>query len=141
MAEKKKLTVANTKIAKKIEAKKTEIGNKPTVAPQKLLMLVTIVNRNKADFYIDLIESFECNLELNISAFGTAQADVKSLLNITDDSKTVILSVIRQDKENDVIYTLNDKFKTVRGGKGIAFTVPMTSTIGVALYRFLSNNK
>ncbi len=140
MAEK-KLTKPTAKLAKKIEAKKAENSAKTPLAPQKLLLLVTIVSRNKADFYIDLIESFECNLELNVSAFGTAQADVKSLLNITDDSKTVILSVIRQDKESDVLYTLDNKFKTVRGGKGIAFTVPMTSTIGVALYRFLSNNK
>ena len=34
---------------------------------------------------------------------------------------------------------LDEKFRTVKGGKGIAYTVPMTSTIGVAIYQFLSN--
>ena len=29
----------------------------------------------------------------------------------------------------------------LRGGKGIAFTVPLTGVIGVAIYRFLSNNR
>ena len=33
-----------------------------------------------------------------------------------------------------------EKFRTVKGGKGIAYTVPMTSVIGVAIYQFLSNN-
>ena len=34
---------------------------------------------------------------------------------------------------------LSEKFQTIRGGKGIAYTVPMTGTIGVAIYQFLSN--
>jgi len=32
-------------------------------------------------------------------------------------------------------------FKTMKNGKGIAFTVPMTSVIGVSIYGFLSNNR
>lgn len=140
MAEKIKLTKPSAKMAKKIETKRTE-NLKTTVAPKKLLLLVTIVSRNKAEYYTDIIESFESNISLGVSAFGTAQESVKSLLNITDDTKAVLLSVIRQDKEADLMYTLDNKFNTVRGGKGVAFTVPMTSTIGVALYRFLSNNK
>ena len=136
----KKLVAPAEKVVKKIETKRAENGKKQ-LAPQKLLMLVTIVNRQKADYYTDLIESFECNFELNVSAIGTAPQDVKSLLHVTDDSKTVILAVIRQDKEKDALYALDQKFATIRGGKGIAFTVPMTSTIGVMLYRFLCNNK
>jgi hypothetical protein len=34
---------------------------------------------------------------------------------------------------------MEKKFKTIKNGKGIAYTVPMTGTIGVAIYRFLSN--
>ena len=139
MAKEKKLQRPAEKIVRKIEARKLESGKKP-LAPKKLLLLVTIVNRQKADFYTDLIESFECNFELNVSALGTAREDMRSLLHITDENKTAILSVICQDKEKDVLYALNDKFNTVRGGGGIAFTIPMTSTIGVAVYRFLSNN-
>jgi len=36
---------------------------------------------------------------------------------------------------------LEDKFHTIRNGKGIAFTVPLSSVIGVNNYQFLSNNK
>ena len=36
--------------------------------------------------------------------------------------------------------TLNEKFNTIKKGKGIAFTVPFSSMIGVAAYGFLSNN-
>ena len=36
---------------------------------------------------------------------------------------------------------LEEKFETIRNGKGIAFAVPMSSVIGVNLYQFLSNNR
>jgi len=39
-----------------------------------------------------------------------------------------------------VMHYIEEKFATVKDGKGIAFTVPMTSVIGVAIYRFLSHN-
>ena len=45
----------------------------------------------------------------------------------------------RQEMERAALSELEEKFKTVKGGKGIAYTVPMTSTIGVAIYQFLSN--
>ena len=34
---------------------------------------------------------------------------------------------------------LEEKFATIKNGKGIAFAVPLSSVIGVNNYRFLSN--
>ena len=34
---------------------------------------------------------------------------------------------------------LEQKFETIKNGKGIAFTVPLSSVIGVNNYQFLSN--
>ena len=106
-----------------------------TLAPHKLLMLVTIVARNKAEFYEDYILGFEANACFSLSAFGTAPMS----FGMTDINKAVIISVIRDDMEKTVLEGLEEKFKSVRGGKGVAFTVPLTSTIGVLIYQFLSN--
>jgi hypothetical protein len=108
-------------------------------APKKLMLLFTIVNRNKAEFYVDVLQKFEINMQLVIAANGTASTNVQSLLGLTDLEKSVIISVIRRDKAKAALTELEEKFKTVKGGKGIAYTVPMTSTIGVAIYQFLSN--
>ena len=108
-------------------------------APKKLMLLFTIVNRNKAEFYTDVLQKFEINMQMVIAANGTANTKVQSLLGLTDLSKSVIISVIRRDKCKAALAELEEKFKTVKGGKGIAYTVPMTSTIGVAIYQFLSN--
>ena len=114
----------------------TKVG---MTAPNKLMILFTIVNRNKAEFYVDVLQKFEINMQLVLAANGTAGTKIQSLLGLTDSEKSVIISVIRRDKCRAALSELEDKFKTVKGGKGIAYTVPMTSTIGVAIYQFLSN--
>ncbi len=109
------------------------------IAPRKLKLLVTVVNREKAEFYTDLIQSFEVNFQTSMNARGTASKETLRLLGIGETDKTVIFSVIREDMCDKALSTLEQKFKTIRNGKGIAYTVPMTGTIGVAIYRFLSN--
>ncbi len=109
------------------------------IAPRKLKLLVTVVGRKKAEFYTDFIQSFEVNFQTTLAARGTAGAETMQLLGLTDSDKTVIFSVIREDMAEQALEALGEKFRTIRGGKGIAYTIPMTGTIGVAIYQFLSN--
>ncbi len=109
------------------------------IAPRKLKLLVTVVNREKTEFYIDFIQSFEVNFQTSISARGTASQETLRLLGFADSDKTVIFSIIREDMCDRALLALEQKFKTIKNGKGIAYTIPMTGTIGVAIYRFLSN--
>ena len=78
-------------------------------------------------------------MQLTLSASGTAGSTMMELLGLTDSEKSVIISVIRRDMATEAMAALEEKFRTVKGGKGIAYTVPLTSTIGVAIYQFLSN--
>ena len=107
----------------------------------RLELLVTIVNRPKADYYIDLIQGFEVNLIFSAPGEGTAGAQLGELLGLANTGKTVIFSIIREDRSDEALDTLESKFKKISGGKGIAFTVPLTGTIGVLAYGFMSNNE
>ena len=109
------------------------------IAPRKLKLLVTVVNREKGEFYTDFIQSFEVNFQTSMVAQGTASKETLRLLGIGETDKTVIFSVIREDMCDKALSALEQKFKTIKNGKGIAYTIPMTGTIGVAIYRFLSN--
>lgn len=113
--------------------------NENLIAPRKLKLLVTVVNREKAEFYTDFIQSFEVNFQTSVNGRGTASKETLRLLGIGETDKTVIFSVIREDLCDKALSALEQKFKTIKNGKGIAYTVPMTGTIGVAIYRFLSN--
>ncbi len=127
----------NKKAAETTSPKKTP--QRP-LTPPKLKLLVSIVDRKKADLYLALIEGFGVNMQLSLAAQGTASTEMLSYLGLSDSDKAVIFSVIREDQADAALRYLEDKFRTIKNGKGIAFTVPMTSVIGVAIYQFLSNN-
>ncbi len=128
-----KLTTSKRNLTKKAQ----QTPQKP-LAPHKLTLLISIVPRRKAEYYVDFIGSFECNLQLGVSAFGTSS--MFGLLDY-DIEKQAIFSIIRQDKAQEVLAKLQEKFSTIRGGKGLAFTVPLTSMVGVSAYQFLSNKE
>ncbi len=107
---------------------------------KKLKLLVTVVNRPKGEFYLDVISQFDANCQMVLPGMGTARSDVVELLGL-EPQKAVILSVIREDMTDAVMNQLEDKFETIKNGKGIAFAVPLSSVIGVNLYQFLSNNR
>ena len=109
-------------------------------AIKKLKLLFTVVDRNKGEFYLDVISQFEVNCQMALGGLGTATSDIVELLGL-EPHKAVILSVIREDLADEIMNCLEDKFATIRGGKGIAFAVPLSSVIGVNLYQFLSNNR
>lgn len=108
---------------------------------KKLKLLVTVVNRKKTEFYMDHLTSFDVNFQTAVAAQGTAKSDMLFLLGLEDSDKSVIFSVIREDRAADAMQSLEQKFQTIKNGKGIAFTIPLTSVIGVAIYRFLSDNR
>ena len=107
----------------------------------KLKLLVTVVNRKKTEFYLDYLTGFEVNFQTAVAAQGTASSDMMYLLGLAESDKSVIFSILREDRAEEAMQGLDEKFHNLRGGKGIAFTVPLTGVIGVAIYRFLSNNR
>ena len=109
-------------------------------AIKKLKLLLTVVDRPKGEFYLDVISQFEVNCQMALSGMGTATSEIVELLGL-EPHKAVILSIVREDLVEEIMNCLEDKFATIRGGKGIAFAVPLSSVIGVNLYQFLSNNR
>jgi hypothetical protein len=110
-------------------------------APSKLKLLITIVNREKADFYMDLIQSFDVNMQFRASARGTASTDILHMMGLAESEKAVIFSVIREDRVKAALEALAVRFATIKNGKGIAYTVPMSGMIGVSLYNFFADNR
>ena len=106
----------------------------------RLYLLFTVVNRKKSEFYMDFIQAnYGVNMQIALAASGTAPTETLSILGLNDSEKTVIVSVVRDDMTDAVLKGLDEKFNTIKNGKGIAYTVPVSSTIGVAIYQFLAN--
>ena len=109
-------------------------------AIKKLKLLFTVVDRPKGEFYLDVISQFDVNCQLILPGMGTAASELLEMLGL-EPHKAVILSVLREDMVDPAMDTLEEKFRTIRGGKGISFAVPLSSVIGVNLYQFLSDNR
>ncbi len=133
MAEKKKVD----RVRKKIKSVTETAPNRVTA--EKLELLVTIVGRNKAEYFADLLQSLEVNMQMTVLGHGTADEKMLVYLGLSETDKAVIFSIIQSRKVNDAVTLLDEKFKTIKDGKGVAFTVPLTSVIGTLIYRFLSN--
>ena len=121
------------KIQKNTPPTQTQTGLK------KLKLLVTVVPRKKAEFYIEFLHAYEVNFQTTLLAKGTAKSEALYMLGLEDAEKSVLLSVIREDRATEALHALEDRFQTIKNGKGIAFTIPLSSVVGVAIYRFLSN--
>lgn len=111
------------------------------ITENKLEILITIVNRSKTEFFVDLIQSFDVNMQFIALGEGTADARMLNLLGLASSEKSVIFSVIRSDNVDKALAKIEKTFKTVKNAKGIAYTVPMSSVIGVSVFGFLSNNR
>ncbi len=125
----------------KRKAKKAQNTGKNVVTQNRPELLVTVVGRDKASFYEDLIQSFDVNLQAVSLAYGTADEKMLRYLGLGDNEKAVIFSVIQEEKIPDALHVLSEKFNTTKNGKGIAYTVPLTSVIGSLIYGFLCNNR
>ena len=127
-------------MAKK-EVKKPEGETKQVSQVRKLKILITVVDRSKTLFYLDLLEQFEVNVQMVLYGKGTANSQTLMLLGLAESDKSAIISWVREDKIKEVLETLNEKFTTVKNGKGIAYTIPLDRIIGVAAYQLLSNDR
>lgn len=114
---------------------------KQTSNVHKIKLLITIVDKSKSIFYIDLLEQFEVNVQMVLYGRGTANSQMLDLLGVVERDKAVIVSFIREDKIKDATDTLGEKFTTVKNGKGIAYTISLDSVIGVSIYQLLSNDR
>ena len=65
-------------------------------AIKKLKLLFTVVDRPKAEFYMDVLSQFEVNCQMLMSGSGTANSQLVDMLGL-NLHKAVILSVVRED--------------------------------------------
>ena len=135
---KKKTTSPRTR---KVRARAEAPAKEHRSAPRKLKLLITVVNREKAEFYTDLLQAFEVNMQISALARGTASSDILHMMGLEESEKSVIFSIIREDKAPEALRMLEKKFNTIKRGKGIAYTVPLSGMIGVSLYQFFCNER
>lgn len=111
------------------------------LAPIKLDMIIAIVERSKTSFYTDLFQIFGSNLQVVTGAKGTADTQILDMLGLAEHEQNAIFAIVRADKTEEMMEVLEDRFRRVKNGKGIAMAVPLSSSIGTLVYGFLTGDE
>ena len=111
------------------------------VAPERLMLLVTVVQKGKGTFFSDFLQTFDANLQVCVVGAGTAQNDLIEFLGLKDNKRSIIFSIVREEFLDKIMEALEERFRTINRNTGIAFAVPLSSVIGKLSYGFLSNDK
>ena len=111
------------------------------IAPGRLMLLVTVVQKGKGTFFSDYLQTFDANLQVCVVGAGTAQNDLIEFLGLKDNKRSIIFSVVREELLDRIMESLEERFHTINRNTGIAFAVPLSSVIGKLSYAFLSNDK
>ena len=120
------------------EKKQNLDGN---LAPHKLVMLITVVQKGKGTFFADFIKSFDANLQIAVVGSGTADSNLVEFLGLKDKRRSIIFSIVREERVNEIMEALGERFHTVNNDTGISFAIPLSSVIGKLSYGFLSNDQ
>ena len=113
------------------------VKEKRLTSTKKLSLLFVIIKKGKVDYFLDLIEDFGVNLQISMIGNGTTKS---AIFSDEIGSKSIILSIVSEDNIKKIMAELSRKFEDIKDGKGVAWTVPLSSVMGVTFFNFLSNN-
>ena len=106
---------------------------------KKLSLYITIVDKGNSTAIVKLFERIGVSAQFIEMGQGTAIKEIREILGIEDNTKEVIYSFIKQESVNEATKELEAFFMISKRNRGIGFSVPLTSIIGVRVFEFLSN--
>lgn len=104
----------------------TKNSKTQTRLPNRIKLLISIVNRNEDARLNEILDEFSISLSFTFAGTGTARSQVLDYLGIGETEKAVILSLIPESDEEAIMREIRAKLSLYLAGKGISFTVPLT---------------
>lgn len=108
------------------------------IKPMKIL--ITIVDHGRGDIFLDYYSKNEVALQLVLNGEGAHEKELANILGLEDVRKDIVISIVQADKLPLILEFIQMRFNLSNKDRGIAFTIPLQSLIGVSVYKFLSNS-
>ncbi|MCQ2742547.1 MAG: hypothetical protein MJ239_04535 [Bacilli bacterium] len=106
---------------------------------KKLVVYVTIVNYGQGDAVLRLFKNSGTSAQISQLGHGTAGKSMREVLGIVDDRKEIIFSMVKEESVPELKQEIEAFFLASKKNRGIAFTIPLTSLVGIKLYHFFTN--
>lgn len=104
----------------------------------KLKLLFIIVDREKTDSVIEAISPFGSIYTHTAFARGTAKSDWLNILGLGESEKSLIIFSLMEKNLENVYVILKNAYKFNEPGRGIAFTMPVSSVGGMGTLKIMS---
>ena len=105
---------------------------------KRLYLYTVIVPRGQGDNIIRIFKANKTSVQFLQYGEGTANSDIKEILGIEDTKKDIVYSIVREDYIKDIKKEIDVYFVASKKNKGIAYTIPLNTIVGVKMYKFLS---
>jgi len=96
-----------------------------------LKLLILICDRGNGSKAMTLLEDHGATYGLIALGHGTANSDILDCLGIGETEKDVLLCGVPSEKSKELLQYLSDSLHLDMSGRGIAFTVPVSSAGGL----------
>lgn len=130
----------NKKTTKK-PAKKVDTSFEKTNEIKKLKVYVVIVDHGVGDTITYMFQKFGSAVQFISMGNGTASRQINDILGVEDNGKDIMFAIIKEEDIPAAREELETFFKSSKRHRGIGFAIPLTSIIGVKLYKFLAHTK
>ena len=105
-----------------------------------LSYLITIVKRSDADVFTEFFRSENVPLSLKMLGMGTARDNIRRLLGLAETEKEVFMCPVTDAKSKDLLKKLVYQMNLDAVGRGIAYSVPISSIVGSSTLQQLSDD-
>lgn len=90
-------------------------------------LLITLVPHHQSEKVIKVFNQLNLDFHLVLNAFGTAPSDIMEILNLDDNRRDCVLSLIPSEMCIEALELLNEKLKLFKAGQGVSFAVSLGS--------------
>ncbi|MCQ2978286.1 MAG: P-II family nitrogen regulator [Clostridia bacterium] len=89
--------------------------------------LVTIVDYTLGTSVIDYYKEKKTTFGFTTHGYGTASSDILNYVGLAETKKSVTLTILEKSNAEYALWELNKRMNLSKPGKGIAFTIPVSS--------------
>ena len=108
----------------------------PAIEPIKLI--VCIVPRGRSERITELCLSARISFHLTLLGHGTADSSILDYLGLGETEKDVVLLCIKRSAADAFLQQLSDTLHLEQPGRGIAFSIPLSSVAERSTLQLLS---
>ena len=134
--EEKKKKVDKKKTAPKKVNKEPRFEERPDI--KKLLLYTIIVPRGQSDNIARLLKANKSSAQFFQIGEGTASSRIREILDIEDTDKDIIYTIVSEEAAKEIKKELDVFFLVNKKNRGIAYTIPLTTLMGVKMYKFFT---